>query len=130
MRAWSRVRRWIHLVVASADLAVGVAWVEDRLGVAPVPGGVHTGFGTRNALLGLGGPYLEVMSYDPAQEERSSRFAEFVLPLGEQRDCCLRSPGASAEFLQPRLETVGGWLVVAKQFLPEQLQQDMEATRS
>ena len=68
-----------HLVVASADLAVGVAWVEDRLGVAPVLGGVHAGFGTRNALLGLRGPYLEVMSYDPAQEGRSSRFAEFVL---------------------------------------------------
>jgi hypothetical protein len=68
-----------HLVVASADLAVGVEWVRDRLGVAPVPGGVHAGFGTRNALLGLGGPYLEVLSFDPEQEERSSRFAEFVV---------------------------------------------------
>ena len=68
-----------HLVVASAELAVGVAWVEDRLGVAPVLGGVHAGLGTRNALLGLRGPYLEVLSYDPAQEEGSSRFAEFVL---------------------------------------------------
>ena len=54
-------------------------WVGDRLGVAPVPGGVHAGFGTRNALLGLGGPYLEVLSFDPAQEERSSRFAELVV---------------------------------------------------
>ena len=67
-----------HLVVASADLAVGVKWVAERLGVAPVSGGVHAGFGTRNALLGLRGPYLEVMSYDPAQEGRSSKFAEFV----------------------------------------------------
>jgi hypothetical protein len=68
-----------HLVVASADLAVGVQWVGTRLGVAPVPGGVHAGFGTRNALLGLRGPYLEVLSFDPEQEERSSRFAEFVV---------------------------------------------------
>jgi hypothetical protein len=68
-----------HLVVASTDLAVGVEWVRDRLGVAPVPGGVHAGFGTRNALLGLRGPYLEVLSFDPEQEKRSSMFAEFVV---------------------------------------------------
>lgn len=68
-----------HLVVASADLAVGVRWVAERLGVTPVPGGVHTGLGTRNALLGLRGPYLEVMSVDPAQEGRSSRFADLVV---------------------------------------------------
>lgn len=67
-----------HLVVASADLGVGVAWVEQRLGVAPAPGGVHAGLGTRNALLGLRGPYLEVMSYDPAQTGRSSRFTDLV----------------------------------------------------
>lgn len=67
-----------HLVVASADLDLGVQWVTDRLGVAPVLGGVHDGLGTRNALLGLRGPYLEVMSFDPAQEERSSRFADLV----------------------------------------------------
>lgn len=68
-----------HLVVASADLAIGVEWVEDRLGVTPVPGGVHEGWGTRNALLGLRGPYLELLSFDPEQEGRSSRFAEFVV---------------------------------------------------
>src|SRR4029450_13378986 len=79
-RARMVARLWVdHLVVASADLAVGVEWVGDRLGVAPVPGDVHAGFGTRNALLGLRGPYLEVLSFDPAQEERSSRSAELVM---------------------------------------------------
>lgn len=73
-----RMRAVDHLVVASTDLAVGVAWVEERLGVAPVPGGVHAGLGTRNALVGLRGPYLEVMSYDPAQAGRSSRFTDLV----------------------------------------------------
>src|SRR5262249_52693094 len=67
-----------HLVVASTHLTVGVEWVAARLGVSPVLGGVHTGFGTHNALVGLRGPYLEVMAYDPAQGERSSRFAELV----------------------------------------------------
>jgi hypothetical protein len=57
--------------VGSADLEVGMGWVQDRLGVAPIVGGVHQGFGTRNALLGLGYPYLEVLSLDPAQGDVS-----------------------------------------------------------
>jgi catechol 2,3-dioxygenase-like lactoylglutathione lyase family enzyme len=56
-----------HLIVGAADLDDGVAWVRQRLGVAPVPGGVHDGAGTRNALLGLGEQYLEVLALDPAQ---------------------------------------------------------------
>lgn len=53
-------------------------WVEDRLGVAPVLGGVHHGFGTRNALLGLGYPYLEVLSLDPEQRDVSIPWSERV----------------------------------------------------
>lgn len=56
-----------HLVVGAADLDTGIEWVRARLGVAPVFGGVHDGSGTRNALIGLGGPYLEVLALDPAQ---------------------------------------------------------------
>ena len=56
-----------HLVVGAADLDVGIRWVEERLGVAPVFGGVHDGIGTRNALLGLGPQYLEVLAVDPEQ---------------------------------------------------------------
>jgi hypothetical protein len=67
-----------HLVVASRDLDAGTRWVADRLGVAPVLGGVHVGLGTRNALLGLGGPYLEVLSLDPEQTESSWALAKLV----------------------------------------------------
>lgn len=57
---------------------MGMRWVEDRLGVAPVLGGVHDGFGTRNALLGLGYPYLEVLSLDPEQGDVSIPWFERV----------------------------------------------------
>ena len=40
-----------HLVYAVPDLAAAVADIEERTGVAPVPGGAHVGRGTYNALL-------------------------------------------------------------------------------
>ena len=55
-----------HLVVAAGTLEEGAAWVEARLGVAPVPGGKHATMGTHNRLLGLGAAeYLEVIAIDP-----------------------------------------------------------------
>ena len=70
-----------HLVVGSADLELGIAWIADRLGVAPVPGGAHEGFGTRNALLGLGDQYLEVLALDPEQPDASSPISAQVSTL-------------------------------------------------
>ena len=70
-----------HLVVGSPDLGLGARWVEERLGVAPVFGGVHAGFGTRNALLGLGDQYLEVLALDPDQPGASSPLKEQIRVL-------------------------------------------------
>lgn len=65
-----------HLVVGSADLDTGIRWIEQRLGVTPTFGGVHDGAGTRNALVGLGPQYLEVLALDPEQPGVRSQLSE------------------------------------------------------
>ena len=63
-----------HILWAAPDLGSGAKTIEKLTGIAPVRGGAHPGFGTRNSLIGLGsGIYFEIISPDPAQDLKGNR---------------------------------------------------------
>ena len=54
-----------HIAIAAERLQDGIESVQNALNVPLEAGGRHAHFGTRNALLGLGDLYLEVLAPEP-----------------------------------------------------------------
>jgi Glyoxalase-like domain len=51
-----------HVVIAAADLDTAARELEDRYGLASIPGGRHPDWGTANRIVPLGATYLELIA--------------------------------------------------------------------
>lgn len=94
-----------HLVLATPDLAATVADFTRRTGVAPAPGGVHVGLGTRNHLVSLGGSgYLEIIGPDPEQPDPDGPrpFGVDALPGPRTVSWAIRTPDLDATIAAAR----------------------------
>ena len=59
-----------HVLWATPDLDAGCTTFRELTGVLPAAGGVHPGFGTRNALTSFAPMmYLEILAPDPQQDQ-------------------------------------------------------------
>jgi hypothetical protein len=92
---------------ATPDLDLSVEALAGLLGIEPSPGGAHVGWGTQNALVGLGtSVYLEIIGHDPAQPgpHRSRPFLIDDLVDAQFVTWAYRYP--DPEFLRDTLELV------------------------
>lgn len=69
-----------HILLAAPDPDAAAADLGAALGLAPAGGGVHEAIGTRNALLSLGGPYLELIGL--RDDARATRELALRHPIG------------------------------------------------
>jgi Glyoxalase-like domain len=91
-----------HVLYATQDLDAAAARLEAEHGLAARGGGRHTGIGTENRIVPLGGGYLELIAVaDPAEAERS--------PLGHALALAIRERG----------EGLLGWAVAVDNVLAE-----------
>jgi hypothetical protein len=66
------------VILAVADLGSAAATLRERTGLAALPGGVHPAWGTRNAIVPLGGAYLELVTVADPEVARRSAFGRAV----------------------------------------------------
>jgi len=67
------IREIDHVLVATRDPDDAAAGLAASLGLLRAGGGVHEAIGTRNALISLGGPYLELIGLQDAEPETRTR---------------------------------------------------------
>jgi Glyoxalase-like domain len=68
-----------HVIFAVDDLDTAAAALEEREGLASVPGGRHPGWGTANRIVPLGETYLELVTVVDVEEAKESSFGSAVL---------------------------------------------------
>ena len=67
-----------HVLIAVSDLEAAAREVEQRHGLTSVEGGGHQGLGTANAIVPLGGTYLELVAVVDEAEAAGSGFGNWV----------------------------------------------------
>jgi Glyoxalase-like domain len=67
-----------HVLIAVSDLEAAAREVEQRHGLVSVEGGRHEGLGTANAIVPLGGTYLELVAVVDEAEAARSGFGSWV----------------------------------------------------
>ncbi|RAR54555.1 glyoxalase-like protein [Paraburkholderia unamae] len=73
-----------HIAWGAPDLDAACASFETLTGIAPVTGGSHAGFGTRNRLSGLSpSSFFEIVAPDPAQPESRGGLAAAIAALAQ-----------------------------------------------
>ena len=99
-----------HLILGAASLEAGVRFFEELSGVRAAEGGRHVRWGTRNALVSLGGDrYLEVLAPDPSvpspeaprpwglEHLSEPRLLTWVASGDDLDDCVARAAAAGAD---------------------------------
>lgn len=88
-----------HVIVLVDDLETGHDWMETK-GLTSLPGGRHTGHGTGNRIVPLGGTYIELMAVLDANEASSSQMGRWALLRVQSEPrlgaLCLRTSDAAA----------------------------------
>jgi Glyoxalase-like domain len=67
-----------HIILACADLDADAAAFSERTGLGVLPGGVHPAWGTRNAIVPLGGAYVELVGVEDAAVAAGTAFGRAV----------------------------------------------------
>jgi hypothetical protein len=67
-----------HIILAVADLAADAAAFSARTGLGVLAGGVHPAWGTRNAIVPLGGAYVELVAVEDPEVAAGSAFGRAV----------------------------------------------------